>query len=133
MNCRSGSVGNKRKQLEEEADSEHEPIQFSAKPQQGGVVVDPREIRITETSPDGDTAAVAERDETTAQMFVDMTAEGGGDGDEEREGWGNKLDFLFSCISVSVGLGSKSDLILFQKVLSDWGMFYAESRRAIFY
>lgn len=25
---------------------------------------------------------------------------------EEREGWGNKLDFLFSCISVSVGLGN---------------------------
>jgi solute carrier family 6 GABA transporter-like protein 1 len=28
------------------------------------------------------------------------------DGDEERGGWGNKLDFLFSCISVSVGLGN---------------------------
>ena len=27
--------------------------------------------------------------------------------DDERGGWGNKLDFLFSCISVSVGLGSK--------------------------
>ena len=26
--------------------------------------------------------------------------------DEERGGWGNKLDFLFSCISVSVGLGN---------------------------
>lgn len=24
----------------------------------------------------------------------------------ERGGWGNKLDFLFSCISVSVGLGN---------------------------
>jgi len=29
--------------------------------------------------------------------------------EEDRGGWGNKLDFLFSCISVSVGLGSKSD------------------------
>ncbi|KAG8234333.1 hypothetical protein J437_LFUL016791 [Ladona fulva] len=26
--------------------------------------------------------------------------------DEDRGGWGNKLDFLFSCISVSVGLGN---------------------------
>jgi len=25
---------------------------------------------------------------------------------EQREEWGNKLDFLFSCISVSVGLGN---------------------------
>ena len=30
-----------------------------------------------------------------------------GDGDDEERGqWGNKLDFLFSCISVSVGLGN---------------------------
>ncbi|XP_046389508.1 sodium- and chloride-dependent GABA transporter 1-like [Ischnura elegans] len=28
------------------------------------------------------------------------------DEDEARGGWGNKLDFLFSCISVSVGLGN---------------------------
>ena len=28
------------------------------------------------------------------------------DGEEERGQWGNKLDFLFSCISVSVGLGN---------------------------
>lgn len=37
-------------------------------------------------------------------------AQGGTDtdgaGDAERGGWGNKLDFLFSCISVSVGLGN---------------------------
>lgn len=26
--------------------------------------------------------------------------------EDERGGWGNKLDFLFSCISVSVGLGN---------------------------
>lgn len=30
----------------------------------------------------------------------------GGPGAEERAGWGHKLDFLFSCISVSVGLGN---------------------------
>ena len=28
------------------------------------------------------------------------------DNDDARGGWGNKLDFLFSCISVSVGLGN---------------------------
>lgn len=28
------------------------------------------------------------------------------DPDEERGGWENKLDFLFSCISLSVGLGN---------------------------
>jgi len=28
------------------------------------------------------------------------------DTEAERGGWGNKLDFLFSCISVSVGLGN---------------------------
>lgn len=26
--------------------------------------------------------------------------------EDERGGWGNKLDFLFSCISLSVGLGN---------------------------
>ena len=30
----------------------------------------------------------------------------GGDEGEARGQWGNKLDFLFSCISVSVGLGN---------------------------
>ena len=30
------------------------------------------------------------------------------DGENERGQWGNKLDFLFSCISVSVGLGNVS-------------------------
>ena len=28
------------------------------------------------------------------------------DAENERGQWGNKLDFLFSCISVSVGLGN---------------------------
>ena len=33
--------------------------------------------------------------------------------EEDRGGWGNKLDFLFSCISVSVGLGSKNNKLTF--------------------
>ena len=75
------------------------------------VVVDPREIRITETSPDGDTGHALPPE----SMFnVDMggaapsgVPPSGEDFDDDRGGWGNKLDFLFSCISVSVGLGSK--------------------------
>ena len=38
--------------------------------------------------------------------------------DDERGGWDNKLDFLFSCISVSVGLGSKFFKFLNQITLS---------------
>ena len=33
-------------------------------------------------------------------------ASGDGGGEDERGAWKNKLDFLFSCISVSVGLGN---------------------------
>jgi len=35
-----------------------------------------------------------------------MTEIGSREEDTERGGWDNKLDFLFSCISVSVGLGN---------------------------
>lgn len=35
-----------------------------------------------------------------------MTEIGNREENAERGGWGNKLDFLFSCISVSVGLGN---------------------------
>lgn len=35
-----------------------------------------------------------------------MTEIGNREEDAERGGWDNKLDFLFSCISVSVGLGN---------------------------
>ena len=39
--------------------------------------------------------------------WPDLVPPSGEDFDDDRGGWGNKLDFLFSCISVSVGLGSK--------------------------
>ena len=99
IRLRSGSTGHKMLKNEEE-DTEHEPIEFSAKPQ---IVVDPRDIRITETAPGGETR---EANEGEVNIFP---GEGEGDEfvDDERGGWGNKLDFLFSCISVSVGLGSK--------------------------
>ena len=38
------------------------------------------------------------------------------DGETERGQWGNKLDFLFSCISVSVGLGNVSHYIYIRYV-----------------
>ena len=54
-----------------------------------------------------------------AKMFDDNGVDGGGDGGAQREKtppeipgevergtWSNPLDFLFSCISVSVGLGN---------------------------
>ena len=38
---------------------------------------------------------------------IDDDQEAGFDADDNERGqWGNKLDFLFSCISVSVGLGN---------------------------
>ncbi|XP_054272044.1 sodium- and chloride-dependent GABA transporter 1-like [Macrosteles quadrilineatus] len=59
-----------------------------------------------------------EKDVDPEQTFIEFSAkQGPSDGvtpqvippqpeEEERGGWGNKLDFLFSCISVSVGLGN---------------------------
>ncbi len=41
-----------------------------------------------------------------ADSIENGLADGGEDGGAERGQWGNKLDFLFSCISVSVGLGN---------------------------
>lgn len=42
-----------------------------------------------------------EKDERKTVTYKPPQDEGG-----ERGGWGNKLDFLFSCISLSVGLGN---------------------------
>jgi solute carrier family 6 GABA transporter-like protein 1 len=58
------------------------------------VIVDPTDIKIFETNPEGN------------EIHQDDLVEGLEDDDDERGGWGNKLDFLFSCISVSVGLGN---------------------------
>ncbi|KDR11741.1 sodium- and chloride-dependent GABA transporter 2-like isoform X3 [Zootermopsis nevadensis] len=77
----------------EPVDSDETFIEFSAKP-----------VRLVRQGDGALTAAV----EPSSQVAVAPggTEETPGDGDEERGGWGNKLDFLFSCISVSVGLGN---------------------------
>ncbi|KAF4528579.1 hypothetical protein B566_EDAN015727 [Ephemera danica] len=52
----------------------------------------------------------AEKDSTRGSDEDDTSSGDGGSAagmqGDERGGWGNKLDFLFSCISVSVGLGN---------------------------
>lgn len=59
-----------------------------------------------------------EKDMDPEQTFIEFSARQGSSStvpnqqvippetEDERGGWGNKLDFLFSCISVSVGLGN---------------------------
>ena len=64
---------------------------------------DPKDIKIIETDASGEAHEVTgltfgENNE----IYFEEDAE-----EDERGGWDNKLDFLFSCISVSVGLGSK--------------------------
>jgi solute carrier family 6 GABA transporter-like protein 1 len=70
----------------EPVDPEETFIEFSAKPVQTTAAVAPAHVS---TTPGGRQTSGA--------------PENSGD---ERGGWGNKLDFLFSCISVSVGLGN---------------------------
>ena len=41
-----------------------------------------------------------------SEKIPEIHVEGDDDGGPARGEWGNKLDFLFSCISVSVGLGN---------------------------
>ena len=77
-------------------------FQFAAK----SSVTDPKDIRIIEPDTDG-----GPHEATHLRIGDDQTHyydPDGAEDDDERGGWGNKLDFLFSCISVSVGLGSKS-------------------------
>ena len=72
-------------------------FQFAAKTSPLG----PSDIRIIETDDTG-------RERQSGLTFGDTeTQEFDAEDDEERGGWDNKLDFLFSCISVSVGLGSE--------------------------
>ncbi|XP_046623137.1 sodium- and chloride-dependent GABA transporter 1-like [Neodiprion virginianus] len=72
----------------EAADSEQTFIEFKAKPSSAGE--SSRAIpKMVVSPPQGEITGAGNRGE-----------------DAERGGWDNKLDFLFSCISVSVGLGN---------------------------
>ncbi|XP_046429327.1 sodium- and chloride-dependent GABA transporter 1-like [Neodiprion fabricii] len=72
----------------EAADSEQTFIEFKAKPSSAGE--SSRAIpKMVVSPPQGEITGASSRGE-----------------DAERGGWDNKLDFLFSCISVSVGLGN---------------------------
>lgn len=75
-------------------------LQFAAKS-----VRDPKDIRIIETDPSGETHEASGLTFGENEIFADERDFQ--DEEDERGGWDNKLDFLFSCISVSVGLGSK--------------------------
>lgn len=97
IRLRSGSAGH-RPLRDEDEESEHEPIEFAAKTQS---VTDPRDIRIVETSPGGDI-----RESDGHPMFGEADILQMDEEEDDRGGWDNKLDFLFSCISVSVGLGN---------------------------
>ena len=66
--------------------------------------ITPGDIKIIETDASG---AVRESAGLTFGENEIIPGEFQEDLDDERGGWDNKLDFLFSCISVSVGLGSK--------------------------
>jgi solute carrier family 6 GABA transporter-like protein 1 len=76
----------------EPVDPDETFIEFSAKP-----------VRLMRQGDGPLTAAVAPPSQAGVAPGC---AETPGDSDEQRGGWGNKLDFLFSCISVSVGLGN---------------------------
>ena len=77
-------------------------LQFAAK----SSVTDPKDIRIIETDPSGEAheATHLTLGENETHLYNE---EAEYEEDDDRGGWGNQLDFLFSCISVSVGLGSK--------------------------
>ena len=75
-----------------QADSEETFVEFKAKsvgPSSSRRNSSCAVPRMTVTAPEGKTPLTDNREE-----------------DAERGGWDNKLDFLFSCISVSVGLGN---------------------------
>ena len=75
--------------------------------------VDPGDIKIIETDASG---AVRETAGLTFGENEIIPGEFQEDLEDERGGWDNKLDFLFSCISVSVGLGSKFLLFLISQI-----------------
>jgi len=100
IRLRSGSAGQRPTSIKDD-DEDHEPIEFAAK----SSVTDPKDIRIVETDPSGEaheaTHLTLGENET---HFYNTEAEI--EEEDDRGGWGNQLDFLFSCISVSVGLGN---------------------------
>ncbi|XP_046744690.1 sodium- and chloride-dependent GABA transporter 1-like [Diprion similis] len=73
----------------ETGDSEQTFIEFKAKPSSAGESSSRAIPKMVVSPPQGEIAGAGSRGE-----------------DAERGGWDNKLDFLFSCISVSVGLGN---------------------------
>ena len=77
----------------EPVDPDQTFIEFKAKTSTSGGESSPR-------------ASVDKRINTVAQAGKGSIEMGNRDDDAERGGWDNKLDFLFSCISVSVGLGN---------------------------
>lgn len=108
IRLRSGSTGHRPLDDDDIDDGEtHAPIEFSAKKKDP---LDVKDIKIIETSPSGEIRG--QLDTVNEVLFEDNDAPviitAGDDflDDDDRGGWGNKLDFLFSCISVSVGLGN---------------------------
>ncbi len=77
-------------------------MQFSAGGAKTGAAA-ASDIRIVETSAEGHESQFGAGGSGAGEGVVTFD---GDDEEDERGGWGNKLDFLFSCISVSVGLGN---------------------------
>jgi Sodium:neurotransmitter symporter family len=105
-------------QDKEPADSDQTFIEFSAKPSSSEPPPDPKEKPPKEESPlplksalkKPPPGAAIPINVTPAEVISTDTqgavAAAAPTEEEERGGWGNQLDFLFSCISVSVGLGN---------------------------
>ena len=77
VRLRSGSTGNRPNGGKEENDDDEDAIQFSAAPVPLAAVVDPGDIKIVETNPEGQSSIA---DEVIMEEEAD-----------ERGGWGNKL------------------------------------------
>ena len=103
IRLRSGSTGHRILKKRKMTLRNTHQLSLLPKPQ---IVVDPRDIQIRETGPSGDIRDAGIDSSLGGMITADPSGDGMDFQDDERGGWGNKLDFLFSCISVSVGLGS---------------------------